>query len=54
MRLAEFENDVILYGSQTGALIDLTWSIPFENDVILYGSQTFPLISPVPSRLRMM
>ena len=34
-----FENDVILYGSQTATLQDV-YDRMFENDVILYGSQT--------------
>ena len=34
-----FENDVILYGSQT-VYLTLVTPFPFENDVILYGSQT--------------
>ena len=34
-----FENDVILYGSQTFHKLFNT-TTKFENDVILYGSQT--------------
>ena len=41
-----FENDVILYGSQT-RLGRRFYRRRFENDVILYGSQTqfFPVTS---------
>ena len=34
-----FENDVILYGSQTIDFVKRNENV-FENDVILYGSQT--------------
>ena len=39
MRLASFENDVELYGTQTGIGIHKK-QILFENDVELYGTQT--------------
>ena len=34
-----FENDVKMYGTQTGK-IRLTVSLQFENDVKMYGTQT--------------
>ena len=34
-----FENDVEMYGTQTGAK-DSTFQFPFENDVEMYGTQT--------------
>ena len=40
-----FENDVKMYGTQTGNLT-VSGSYPFENDVKMYGTQTsFPLFS---------
>ena len=34
-----FENDVEMYGAQTGRSI-ITWIKGFENDVEMYGAQT--------------
>ena len=34
-----FENDVKMYGTQTGTFITNTWAL-FENDVKMYGTQT--------------
>ncbi len=35
----QFENGVVLYGSQTGEAAKV-YVIEFENGVVLYGSQT--------------
>ena len=38
-KIAEFENDVEMYGAQTTTYINV-YAILFENDVEMYGAQT--------------
>ena len=51
--MAWFENDVEMYGAQTGKVWHSTTE-RFENDVEMYGAQTVFSRLSLPSRLRMM
>ena len=42
----QFENGVVLYGSQTKIIKQCNFTV-FENGVVLYGSQTYSFTPPL-------